>query len=465
MQDSFDPYLQWLGIPPAQQPANYYQLLGVAPFEADPATIDVAAAACIARVRTLSQGRYQDLAERLIGEICQARDTLEQPDQKLLYDRRLQELAARPPSAPAPSAAPIPVVPGNAPPSVVVVPTATAPAAVAAGPTSPVVAERIRRASSRKRSPVPLVLCCVGGLALLLVAALLFLPWQAFQLEEQPGDPPSGQAAVARQSRTRRSASRSSPRRSAQAAVRAQERWRPLPSQRPLGPPTLADLLEQADQTPNGNTKKKAASTPATVASSPSPNSPPTPDESKAATPTTEPPRAKMPVPEGELSSKAAGKVRSLLQEEYLLADNPEKRIALAQRLLALGEQAAGEPVVRYACFSLALEQAAKVGDPQQIDQVVERLAQDYDVDAMCLRAETMAAAWRSDYSIPHRMDLYKQSQALLAAALSAKNYAAAGHAIRVAMAGARAAKDYRLLRELEQQRDMIRAADKTPET
>ncbi len=43
MSALFDPYHEWLGILPQEQPPNYYRLLGVAPFEADPDVIRAAA--------------------------------------------------------------------------------------------------------------------------------------------------------------------------------------------------------------------------------------------------------------------------------------------------------------------------------------------------------------------------------------------------------------------------------------
>ena len=40
---SFDPYLNWLGIPPHEQPPNFYRLLGVVLFESNPEVIQQAA--------------------------------------------------------------------------------------------------------------------------------------------------------------------------------------------------------------------------------------------------------------------------------------------------------------------------------------------------------------------------------------------------------------------------------------
>src|SRR5205085_5611889 len=39
----FDPYYEWLAIPPAEQPPNLYRLLGLQKFESDPDVIENAA--------------------------------------------------------------------------------------------------------------------------------------------------------------------------------------------------------------------------------------------------------------------------------------------------------------------------------------------------------------------------------------------------------------------------------------
>ena len=40
---SFDPYHNWLGIPPHEQPPNFYRLLGVVLFESTAEVIEQAA--------------------------------------------------------------------------------------------------------------------------------------------------------------------------------------------------------------------------------------------------------------------------------------------------------------------------------------------------------------------------------------------------------------------------------------
>ena len=43
MATGFDPYHRWLSIPPSEQPANHYRLLGVAAYEANVEVIQNAA--------------------------------------------------------------------------------------------------------------------------------------------------------------------------------------------------------------------------------------------------------------------------------------------------------------------------------------------------------------------------------------------------------------------------------------
>ena len=51
MQPTFDPYHQWLGIPPAQQPPNYYRLLSIELMEDDIGVISHAVRGLLYRAR------------------------------------------------------------------------------------------------------------------------------------------------------------------------------------------------------------------------------------------------------------------------------------------------------------------------------------------------------------------------------------------------------------------------------
>lgn len=98
MSTSFDPYHKWLGIPPDQQPAHHYRLLGIGLFESDADVIEAAANQRTAYLQELAAGEHVQLTQKLLNEIAQARRCLLNPEQKQAYDARLQ---AQQPASPA----------------------------------------------------------------------------------------------------------------------------------------------------------------------------------------------------------------------------------------------------------------------------------------------------------------------------------------------------------------------------
>ncbi|HND53260.1 MAG TPA: hypothetical protein PLV92_12710, partial [Pirellulaceae bacterium] len=94
MSDGFDPYRKWLGIPPEEQPPNFYRLLGIPLFETDPDVIENAAHRQMAYVRTFQTGRHAEQSQRLLNELAAAKVCLMNPDRKAAYDAELHRAAA-----------------------------------------------------------------------------------------------------------------------------------------------------------------------------------------------------------------------------------------------------------------------------------------------------------------------------------------------------------------------------------
>jgi formylglycine-generating enzyme required for sulfatase activity len=96
MSEVFDAYHKWLGIPPAEQPANHYRLLGIEPLETDPDVIESAADQRMAHLRTHQTGKQMTLAQELLRAVAAAKYCLLDPTKKRAYDAELrQKLAAR----------------------------------------------------------------------------------------------------------------------------------------------------------------------------------------------------------------------------------------------------------------------------------------------------------------------------------------------------------------------------------
>ena len=91
MPEEFDPYYRWLGIAPAQQPANHYRLLGLELFEADSEVIREAAERQMGHIRRYQLGARSDLSQRILNELGAAKGCLLDPAEKASYDRRLRK--------------------------------------------------------------------------------------------------------------------------------------------------------------------------------------------------------------------------------------------------------------------------------------------------------------------------------------------------------------------------------------
>ena len=91
MAEPFDPYYQWLGIPPEEQPPNHYRLLGIKWFEDNADVISAAVDRQMLHLRTYQIGDYSDVSQRLLNEVISAKLCLLDPKRKAAYDQWLLE--------------------------------------------------------------------------------------------------------------------------------------------------------------------------------------------------------------------------------------------------------------------------------------------------------------------------------------------------------------------------------------
>lgn len=84
-----DVYHELLGIPPKEQPPNYYRLLGITPYESDREVISNAARRQCGFVRQVSLV-YPNEAEALLNELTEAKLVLLDPNRRKDYDQQLR---------------------------------------------------------------------------------------------------------------------------------------------------------------------------------------------------------------------------------------------------------------------------------------------------------------------------------------------------------------------------------------
>jgi len=90
MEETFDPYRQWLGIPEGGPPADHYGLLGLPRFENDAETIARRADALLASFRRIRPGDHVLPWQRILDQLVVAKACLSDPMAKSQYDATLR---------------------------------------------------------------------------------------------------------------------------------------------------------------------------------------------------------------------------------------------------------------------------------------------------------------------------------------------------------------------------------------
>ena len=88
-QVEFDPYLEWLQIPPERRPLNHYDLLGLTELESNPQQINDVGLSRIAAVRRYQVGPHSEQALRILNEMSAAYACLTSSERKKQYDVEL----------------------------------------------------------------------------------------------------------------------------------------------------------------------------------------------------------------------------------------------------------------------------------------------------------------------------------------------------------------------------------------
>ena len=87
---AFDPYYEWLGIPPEEQPPDHYRLLGVRRFEPNATVIENSAERQMLLLKTRQNGPHSSLTQQLMNEVSSARICLLDLRRRFDYDAMLR---------------------------------------------------------------------------------------------------------------------------------------------------------------------------------------------------------------------------------------------------------------------------------------------------------------------------------------------------------------------------------------
>ncbi|HUT12282.1 MAG TPA: PA14 domain-containing protein [Thermoguttaceae bacterium] len=434
MPETFDPYHRWLGIPPEEQPADCYRLLGVKTFESDPDVIEAAGDRQMAHLRTYQTGKHGELSQKLLNEVAAAKVCLLHPEKKPAYDDKLQkELAAK--KAAIPKAIPLAATPSPQP-----------------EPSEP--------------TALPMkTLAILGGsvVGLLLIVLLIFsiLPsseetvlavdWPetnrgaaTLQIDGQPVavDPYGPVELRCEPGEHRVVLTRPGFQPFEQTVTLAkggrqvvEPVWHAVPptpkpdeiaAVEPPTPPNVDDPVPAVDNPVPPDDPATATTDPGTTVTDPSvavtdPGTDPN-DPSVAVTPPEPPPVAtKLPVP----AADAQVIVFQQLQEVYDLDKQrtAAEKLKLARDLFALSKRTTHDMDERFGVLRKAMEVAGDAGDAMLMFQAVDTIAADFDVNPIDVKRNVFAKLADGPLDAERIASLVAGSRALIDEAVAAERY------------------------------------------
>lgn len=426
MDETFDAYHKWLGIPPHERPPHHYRILAIDLFESDPDVISIAADQRMAHVRTFQSGPRAALSQQILNEIAAARVCLLNPDKKAEYDLQLQiRLAAEQAKAA-----------GNPPePPISAAPSVDLGLSQSAQDTS-VARHLARRPRPAWQVPVGLAaaaVICGAVLTLALRGGGNASP----KLVQYPDSEPPPASAPSHpvdhhETSDNPGTAESSPHAKAPEAPPAAKPAAPSPDAAPPTPdvkPEVPPSPQPPEKPPAGADPDAAVGLPTTDSSPPQP----------------------LPVPD-------AG---SLAAAEAQVA--PDLASAPPARMVATVLAGNLQPAECFYLLDKARQTAAKAGDVAMAARAQDELIQRFAVDALRMKADTLATLAKSPGAAPSADKIAGSSMALVDEAAAAGNPKLAATLAVMALKAARDAGNVALEREAALKIIHLRQSSPTP--
>jgi len=157
----------------------------------------------------------------------------------------------------------------------------------------------------------------------------------------------------------------------------------------------------------------------------------------------------KAPVPSGDAQNAALALVKDTFDDEYANAESSEQKIALSQKLLQTAKGTNPGTANHYALLRVAWDVATQAGDAKLAMQITEEIAGAYEVNALGAKVATVKTAGGFVRSSAQRTALAGVALDLVDEAAAGDDYDRAKELVEIALAAARKAQDWQLVKQI----------------
>lgn len=175
-------------------------------------------------------------------------------------------------------------------------------------------------------------------------------------------------------------------------------------------------------------------------------------------------PEPKVPVPSEAARKQAAAELRKDYGEESAQADSPEKKAALAAKLLAKAEQTTDNLASRFALCEAARELAIKAGQADTAFRAIDKLAERFVVDALGAKVEAVDRLVESSTSPKQLASLATLAGELVEDLSAADRFDKAQEILKTARDAAKESKNADLVKQVTAHAKQVDAASRAYE-
>lgn len=417
MTTQFDPYHKWLGIPPEEQPANHYRLLGIKVFEDDPDVVASAADKQMAHLRSFQTGQHGVLSQKLLNHVAGARVCLLNPNEKAAYDALLRDDLEKKAAQESEHAAVKEALSAHRP------------------------ALATRTSGSKPMSWQ--VMSVIGGGVVVLLGLLL-----VYMLSGKPAP------QVAQREKTL-PVSEQEKEVASKAVVEPPKPTPPLAATEPPKPaeikretPPATPKTEKPVQEARPSPAPKPQETPPVAPAPQRPATPPPQTPVAAATPapqaeqqSKEKPK-KLPLPDEAARERVSKVVQDTFREELNKSKSPADKQVLGNKLLQQGIETRSDPAMQYVLLEMARDMAVEAGDGSLSFDAIEKMADLFQINRFAAKEAVLSGFTKTARSPAAHRALAEKALSVMEEAIGENNFDAAGSLRKLALAEALKAKD-----------------------
>jgi hypothetical protein len=392
MADSFDPYYQWLGIEPVDQPPHHYRLLAIAPFMDNREVIAGASDRQMAHLRTFQRGPQAADSQRLLNQVSIAKVCLLNPDKKTAYDEQLRTQLAR-----GAGGASRWILIGAAAAVLLIALGGTA-IWMSSGPSKDgQLAERDKKTKTTNRA------------------------------EDGSKSKPNGGEAAKSNSDAAWAPKEATAAESTEPGANEPSETNPPVTTSPdetTAPQEVPDNTT-TDQTPGDEKSSPESKTPTDTAD-PAGKQPVDNGDSPPATPPDDAsPKTKLPIPELALQQKAQAEVKTVF--EYDKATERADRLRLASQMIDEALQTDDDRTVQFVMLRISRDLGNNAGDVKTAFRAIDELDERFMIDAVAMRVQAIAQVLRGNLSATERKQVVLHGLILVDELLLADQFQSGG--------------------------------------